>query len=265
MTGKDVVEELLDRGHQVTGIGRNPPKIEPREGLALVGADLFDPEAFTSAIRGQDVVVSAFSPGHTMDLSVYKGMVEAGWRLKRAIQAAGSPYLINVGGVGSLMTERGVQVLDDPLWPEWYVNTATPAYLRHLYDMTHIDAFLVVADEREATLNGGGDPYAPLTSDVAKGFINALRAGHELAAGARAQFEIFREDRTFRWTFLSPPWQYMYGPRTGRYRIVEEYLPLEDGVPAGISVADIAIAIADEAENQRLAYEHWSAATALGA
>ena len=51
-------------------------------------------------------------------------------RDKRAIKAAGSPYLVFLGGMGSLHVESGEQVLDDPRWPAWYLETASPAYLR---------------------------------------------------------------------------------------------------------------------------------------
>ena len=35
---------------------------------------------------------------------------------------------------------------------------------------------------------------------------------------------------------------------------------LRNGVPAGISVPDLALAVADEVENQVLVHKHWTAA-----
>lgn len=263
MIGTELVEELLHRGHQVSGIVRNVAKLPERTGLTPFSADIMDPNALTDVLRGHDAVVNAFAPGHTMGLDIYKGAVEGAWRLKRAVKASACPYLIFVGGVGSLWTERGVQMMDDPLWPDWYINTSTPAYMRHLGAMTHIDAFELVARERELMDANGEAPHAPLKSEEARGFMAALGAGHELAQGLRAAFEIYAEDRTFNCTFASPPWCLMYGPRTGSYTITKHDLPLIDGIPAGISVSDMAVAIADEAENKALPFEHWSASTDL--
>lgn len=55
----------------------------------------------------------------------------------------------------------------------------------------------------------------------------------------------------------------MHGPRTGSYAVTKHDLPLNGDVPAGISVSDMAVALADEAENRRLPYERWSASTDL--
>lgn len=263
MTGAVIVDELLDRRHEVTAIARNPEKLAPREGLKLVAADLMQPDSITPALQGHDVVVCAFAPGHSMGPEIYKGAVEAGWRVKRAVKAAGNPYLIHIGGVGSLWTPRGVQMLEDPLWPAWYLNTASPEYLRHLLKMTGIGAFELLASERESIVASGGHPHADFISEEAHAFIAAMSTSHELAQGCRAAYEILSEDRTLSWTFASPPWFLMYGPRTGKYRITVDTLPLENDIPAGISVADMAIAIADEAENRNLTYKHWSAATDL--
>lgn len=263
MIGSKLVDELLDRSHEVTGIVRNVAKLPERTGLKAVCANIMQPDAMAEAIRGHDAVISAFAPGHTMELDIYKGAVEAAWRLKRAVKQAGSPYLVFVGGVGSLWTQRGVQMMDDPWWPDWYFNTSTPAYMRHLQDMTHIGAFGLVASEREMMDANGEPPHAPFRNEEARGFMAALGAGHELAQGLRAAFEIYAEDRTFAWTFASPPWCLMHGPRTGSYTIIRHDLPLIDGVPAGIAVTDLAVALADEAESRNLPFEHWSASTAL--
>lgn len=261
MTGAGVVAELLDRGHQVTGIVRDTSKLVPQEGLTAVSADVMQPELMAEALRGHDVVISAFAPGHGMGTDVYKGAVEAGWRLKRAVRTGGEPYLIVVGGVGSLWTERGVQMIDDPLWPEWYLNTSSPAYLRHLHKMTHHEPFELLAKERESIIASGGDPYGDFVSDEARAFVAALGTAHELAQGCRAQFELFAEDRSFAWTYVSPPWVYMVGERTGKYRLTLHDLPLDDGVPAGISIPDLATAIADEAGARKLVHQHWCAST----
>jgi hypothetical protein len=71
-------------------------------------------------------------------------------------------------------------------------------------------------------------------------------------------FLLFEHDTSFDWTFLSPPAGLMPGQRTGYYQICGEELPMEGGVPAGISIEDMAVAIVDEMETPKLTRRHWS-------
>jgi putative NADH-flavin reductase len=71
------------------------------------------------------------------------------------------------------------------------------------------------------------------------------------AKAARDALTALRANTTLDWTFLSPPAQLAPGERTGKYRVGGEDLLLADGHPAGISVADLAVAIADEIESPR--------------
>ena len=72
MTGGPVAEELLSRGHHVTGISRNPLGVAARDGLWLHPADVMDIKRLGEAIAGHDVVVTAYSPGHGMGPQIYK-------------------------------------------------------------------------------------------------------------------------------------------------------------------------------------------------
>lgn len=53
------------------------------------------------------------------------------------------------------------------------------------------------------------------------------------------------------WTFVSPPPMLAPGERSGRYQLGRDEVPLVGGAPAGISVADLAVALLDEAEQPR--------------
>lgn len=69
--------------------------------------------------------------------------------------------------------------------------------------------------------------------------------------GARAARDLLTEMRAIHdldWVFLSPPAMLAPGERSGRYRVGGDTLPMDGDVPAGISVADLAVAIADELE-----------------
>jgi putative NADH-flavin reductase len=262
MVGSALTQELLNRGHAVTGISRHPPPA--RAGLTPRVADVMRLDELTSAISDHDVVISAHSPGAAMGAEVYKGLIEAGWRIKRAFVQARGDYLITVGGASSLLAPGGMQMFEDPRWPAWYFNSATPEHLRYLHAMTHADLFEQLAQSRERILATPGlDPQSDWPEESARQFISRIASNHDKGEAGRAQFEFFRNDTTLRWSFASPPWFMRPGPRSGKYRITIDTLPLEGDVPAGISVADMALAVAEEAEAQNLVHRHWSAARLL--
>jgi putative NADH-flavin reductase len=88
----------------------------------------------------------------------------------------------------------------------------------------------------------------------------------------RTTFMFFDGNKSFKWSYASPPPMYRPGKRTGEYRVVPDVLPLDppdtdpkdlEGHLLGITVADMAVAIADDAESQENAYSHWTAVGSL--
>jgi putative NADH-flavin reductase len=85
----------------------------------------------------------------------------------------------------------------------------------------------------------------------------------------RTAYMFFDGNESFRWSFVSPSALYRPGVRTGKYWISVDDMVLEgkqrdgkdifEGRLTGISVGDMAIAIADEIEGQKLVGKHWSA------
>lgn len=71
------------------------------------------------------------------------------------------------------------------------------------------------------------------------------------ARAARDALSALRGNATLDWTFLSPPAMLAPGERTGTYRLGGEELLMDGDQPAGIPVADLAVAIADEIERPR--------------
>ena len=261
MVGAALTDELLNLGHQVTGIARNPARFKVLPGFTPAVADVMNVDALAAAIGNHDVVISAHSPGGSLGPAVYKAVVEAGWRIKRAfIQAKGS-YLITVGGASSLLSPSGTQMFEDPRWPAWYFNAASPEHLRYLHGMTKAEMFEQLARAREKIhATPGMNPHADWPEESARLFIQKIADNHDKGEGGRAQLEFYKNDTTIRWSFASPPWFMRPGRRMGTYRITIDTLPLEGDVPAGISVADMALAVAHEAEGQKLVHRHWSAA-----
>lgn len=265
MVGGALTTELLNRGHTVTGVVRRLERLVVREGLIPKAADVMKLRELAAALGGHDVVISAYSPGESIGAHVYKAVVEAGWKIKRAFVEVGGKYLINIGGASSLLAPSGYQMFEDPQWPSWYFNCATPEHLRYLHGITHVPMFEQLAQTRERILASKDlDPRSDWPEEAQRHFIQKIADNHDKGEGGRTQLEFFRNDYTLRWSFVSPPWFMRPGERTGQYRTTVDKLPLDGGIPAGISVADMAIAIADEAEKQQFVHKHWSAARLPG-
>ena len=107
--GSRVADELLKRGHQVTGIARNLSDVNPQPGLTIKQGDATDPEALTSILSGHDAVISA-SRFVSSDAKP----------LLHAVKDAGVPRLLVVGGAGSLMVAPGKMLIDTPEFPDAY-------------------------------------------------------------------------------------------------------------------------------------------------
>ncbi len=76
-------------------------------------------------------------------------------------------------------------------------------------------------------------------------FPAAYRQG---ALAAREALNRIRTRTGLDWSFLSPPVGLAPGERSGRYRVGGDEVPMDGDAPAGISVADLAVAIVDEIE-----------------
>ncbi|MDA4631032.1 NAD(P)H-binding protein, partial [Escherichia coli] len=57
--GKELLPEAVSRGHSVTALVRNADKVEKREGVNAVKADVLDVADLTEKLKGHDIVLSA--------------------------------------------------------------------------------------------------------------------------------------------------------------------------------------------------------------
>jgi len=194
--GDAVVRELAARGHNITAFARNPAKVLAAANVRAVAADVTAAD-FAAQLAGFDAVVSAFNPGWT---NPHIGRdFRAGYAaILAAAKAAQVPYLLAVGGAGSLYVAPGVQLID------------TPAFPQEIYD----------------------------GANAARELLRDLQARDDL-----------------NWSFISPPARLgaeagFSEERTGKYRLGQDDLLLDGDAPAGISVADLAIAIADDVEQK---------------
>ena len=71
------------------------------------------------------------------------------------------------------------------------------------------------------------------------------------ALAAREALSLIQRETTLDWTFVSPPVFLAPGERKGGFRIGADAVLMDGDKPAGISVADLAVAIVDEIETPR--------------
>lgn len=122
MIGQRAVREALSRGHEVTAVVRNPEKVtEQHPNLTVQAADVTDQAAVEKVIAGSDAVISTVSPRDPG--SEPKQQVEANIdSLVAALRSLGdgAPYLVVVGGAGSLLVGSGERLVDQPFFPDLY-------------------------------------------------------------------------------------------------------------------------------------------------
>ena len=263
--GSLVTRLLLDRGHTVTAIARNPDRIEAHPKLVSRPTDIFDFKQLRAALHGHDALVVAFAPKDNGYVG-YKQLIEAAWRIKRVFkEIMPDGYFLNIGGASSLWTPSGFQMFEDPGWPHWFFNAAQASHWARLHVLSGgIPAFKEMAEQRaRIQADPTQDPFSNFTGEVIESFYAQIKDIFGKAMGGRAQLEYFDCDRSFRWSFVSPPWLLGLPDAHGKYRTTIDALPVEDGQPAGIAVADLALAIADTVEQQSRVHQHWSAARPL--
>ncbi|GIN97464.1 hypothetical protein J6TS1_33340 [Siminovitchia terrae] len=133
--GSLILQEAVERGHDVTAIVRNASKVTNKQ-VTVVEKNIFDIKS--RDIEAFDVVVNAFNaaPGQEQQ------HVEAGRVLIEALKGTQDTRLVVVGGAGSLYVDEAkkVRVMETPDFPEAYLPTASnmAANLQELKDTSGI-------------------------------------------------------------------------------------------------------------------------------
>ena len=127
--GARILQELSNRGHEVTGLARNPEKIAALPGVTAQKVDAHDRAALAAALNGHDAVIS----------SVHFTASDAD-TLIGAVRDAGIKRYLVVGGAGSLLS-GGKRLIDSPDFPEAYRAEATAgaAFLATLQASNDLD------------------------------------------------------------------------------------------------------------------------------
>src|SRR5215469_16411903 len=199
-TGRQLLEQALAQGHAVTAFVRNPAKIDrSHENLRVVQGDILDEKAVTTAIEGQDAVLSALGVRIPVMLFVLITFVTL--------------LLVRVIGVhppASQFTSWGIPIL--ALFVLFRRNTTLSIGTRHVITaMQHHGVRRLIC---ESSL-GIGDTRWRL------GFIyNALLIPlflRNVFADKELQERLIRESG-LDWVIVRPA-ALTNGPHTGRYRV----------------------------------------------
>ncbi|WP_316846814.1 NAD(P)-dependent oxidoreductase [Pedobacter psychrodurus] len=153
--GKAVLNELLQKGHQVTAVVRNVENLASENGLNIVKADATDIEVLTDLVKDSDVVISAFNAGWG-NPDMYRDFLIGSKAIQEGVKRSGVKRYVVIGGAGSLFID-GKQLVDSPEFPAEYKDGAMAAreYLNYLMSETELDwVFLSPAIEMHPGTSG---------------------------------------------------------------------------------------------------------------
>jgi len=129
-TGRQLTEQALAAGYEVTAVTRRPGSIQPRAGLTVVIADVSDADAVEGAVAGSDAVLSSLGvPLSPKPITVYS---QGNANIMAAMHRRGVKRLITVSS--SVM---------DPTWRPtgefFFNNIMDPLFNRKLGRTAHED------------------------------------------------------------------------------------------------------------------------------
>lgn len=206
LVGGAVVKELAERGHNITAFARNIDKVYQADNVQAVAVDVNNPD-FSDKLIGFDAVVNAFNAGW-QNPNIVNDLQTGHANILSAVKRADVPYVLVVGGAGSLNVAPNLQLVDTPDFP--------------------------------------ADVYP--AANVVRELLGELRTRTDI-----------------NWAFLSPAVMFAINPvsseKTGTYRIgQDDVLTNADSSPADISVADLAVAIADDIEQKAHLHQRFTVA-----
>lgn len=152
--GSTILNEISNRNHEITAIARNP---KTDNEVNWVKADVFNSDELAKALKGNDVVISAYNSGWT-NPNIYDDFISGSKSIQEAVKKSGVNRFITIGGAGSLFVAPEVQAVDTPDFPKEYHAGASAArdYLNIIKEEKDLDwAFFSPAFEMHAGITTG--------------------------------------------------------------------------------------------------------------
>lgn len=121
--GRNIVEQALAQGHQITAHTRSPEKFEkPHKNLKIVKGDVLDAASVQAAVEGADAVICALG----MPLMNKQGLRTKGTKLiVSAMEKAAVKRLICLSALGANESRA--------ILPTHYRYFIIPLFMRHLF------------------------------------------------------------------------------------------------------------------------------------
>ncbi|WP_049934038.1 NAD(P)-dependent oxidoreductase [Halarchaeum acidiphilum] len=123
--GHRIADELLARGHRVTGVSRSGEIADGNDSdFVAVAGDATDAGDVAKLATGHDAIASALGPGDDADPDVLTTMVRA---VTEGARRAGVARLVWTGGAGGLEVESGTRLIETEDFPEEWKPVASAA------------------------------------------------------------------------------------------------------------------------------------------
>lgn len=155
-TGAALLEELLNRGHEVRALVREPNKIKAKPNLDIIQADVTDEITTIASLKGVDAVISAYNAGWT-DPNIFENYMKGSRSILKSTKQANVKRLLVVGGAGSLYIAPDLQLIDSPEFPKEYYAGANGArvLLDELRNETELDWTMISPPIGFSAMNPG--------------------------------------------------------------------------------------------------------------
>ncbi len=123
--GRRTAAELLDRGHDVTGVSRSGTVSEiDSEAFVVVAGDATVSEDVAKLVTGHDAVVSTLGPSGDMSPDILTEMVSA---VIDGMHRGAVDRLVWTGGAGGLMVDPETMLIETADFPEEWKPVASAA------------------------------------------------------------------------------------------------------------------------------------------
>jgi putative NADH-flavin reductase len=132
-TGRQVVVQVLEAGHEVTAVVRTPEALDiSHVRLEIIRGNVLDPQSFEKSIAGKDAVVSALGVTHRRPTTLYS---EGTGNIMKAMQNLGVRRLLCLSSAGLEIQE------DTPFMQRVVIRQVVQRIYKYAYeDMARMEA-----------------------------------------------------------------------------------------------------------------------------